>query len=309
MKDGDRYIDIPVAIINQIEGSNQPNKDFSNPENLSFVRRFFLSDSITGQAVQSDTHGCQSFDAVPNAVTYLAHSRFYAIGITGESDRVNRPYYVLEYRQVKKVDNDSYPLVDVSYSSLYSLEMPTFYTVWLILLILTLVVAAIVSCSRVWIWLLHHPSNTPEAIPNRGSLLVKAVVYILLQSFGIALFYYLVLLSMYVYIFYKWQKGIYLLLPVTDVSPGAYTAFYTLFGVCAGCLLSSNLWMILRQSQTDIYFIDWEKKAFYTKRLHLNAMVQSVWRTLLVGNEYNEFTTERFLNFNLTVFFAGLFLM
>jgi hypothetical protein len=216
---------------------------------------------------------------------------------------------VLEYKQVKKVDNNSYSLVDVSYQSLYSLEMPTFYTVWLILLILMLVIAAIVSCSRIWIWLLYHPPNIPEAIPDRGSRLVKAVAYILLQTFGISLFYYLIFLSTYVYIFYKWQKGVYLLLPSTEVTPGAYTAFYTLFGLCAGCVLLSNLSMVLRQSHTDIYFIDWEKKQFFTKRLHLNAVVQSVWRTLLVGNEYNEFTTQRLLNFNLTCFFAGLFLV
>lgn len=41
----------------------------------------------------------------------------------------------------------------------------------------------------------------------------------------------------------------------------------------------------------------------------MKKRVQSVWRTLLVGNEYNELTTVRWVFFDLTLFFTGFLLV
>lgn len=49
MLNGEEFIDIPIAISNLKSDSNQyPNKDKLGPENLSFVRRFIITDAVTG---------------------------------------------------------------------------------------------------------------------------------------------------------------------------------------------------------------------------------------------------------------------
>ena len=77
------------------------------------------------------------------------------------------------------------------------------------------------------------------------------------MAVGLALFAFLVILSFYIYAFYKWQKGVFMLLPSEDEYPERYVAFYVIFAICCFLILLSNVVAIFRQSFSDIFFIDW----------------------------------------------------
>ena len=225
--------------------------------------------------------------------------------------RIKRPYVVLEYDSVstQAVLSTARQTVDISYKTVNFGQPST--TVWLVFLIIFLVVAAIVSFMRAYSWFILYPSNVPrDAVASRSSKLFWSAVWVTTETFGLCLTAFLVVLTSYVFVFYKWPKEeVFLLLPSESDYPGVYRAFYVVFGVTCGLVLLSNLLAILRQTQGDIFFIDWEQSRFPSKRLTSSLWVQSVWRTLLVANEYNELTVARWVFFDITIFFMGFLLV
>jgi meckelin len=74
----------------------------------------------------------------------------------------------------------------------------------------------------------------------------------------------------------------------------------------------------------EVFFVDWEKTEIQRPEeldarlrnrnklmedVRLNKSKTSVWRTLLIANEFNELQTFRIVSVEWTIFFTGLFLI
>lgn len=265
LKDGNRFIDVPVAIQSDVSERQYDEETLKSGKNIQFYRRFYLIDRATGIAARSDDDkidnpDCKIVEAhgKPNIIRLATTIRFYLDTQTTSIDRFSRPYLYIKYTSSAKETGP----VAFSYRSVYFMNMPVFYNAFLGILIASLVIAAIVIWARIWIWTVLNPleasmDGKDSAIPDRGNRMVKASLYIIIETFGLSLFFFLSILSFYVYAFYKWQKGVFMLLPSEDEYPEKYVGFYVIFSLCVFLVLLSNIIAIFRQSFSDILFIDW----------------------------------------------------
>lgn len=265
IKANDQYYDIPVAVDYLNPGKSQ--EDVRTLNGITFTKRFFIVDTLSGVAAKSAPYEfdrcsgkCVGDDCVPQEVRFLEKVVFFTeASDSGNGVASKRPYLYLKYstsfRSSSGVYTNQQPTL--SYSSVYMYSNKTFWTTWLVLLILALVAGAIVALTRICIWTMNYPSGMPSIIPDRSSKLLKTIAFVIMETFGIVLFIYLMILTLYIYIFYKWQTQFYFVLPSQAQFPEEYTAFKWLFWITFTLILSTNFIAMFRQSFVDIYFIDW----------------------------------------------------
>lgn len=263
LKDGNKFIDIPVAIQSDVSDKQYDDNDLKNAKGLQFFRRFYLIDRITGIATRTDDDVidnpiCGSLETnKPNVVRIATTIKLYLDSQVGSIERFSRPYLFIKYSSSAKQSGS----VQVNYRSVYFMNMPTFYNAFLGILIAILVIAGVVIGVRIWVWTVLNPAEAAgdrdSAIPNRASRMIKMIFYVVSETIGLALFIFLCILTFYIYAFYKWQKGVFMLLPSEDEYPEKYAGFYAIFAICCFLVLVSNVVAIFRQSFSDIFFIDW----------------------------------------------------
>ena len=271
LKDGDVYIPIPIAT--SYLNPSVSVDDITAGRNLKLTHRFFIVDRSTGtEPLSSDgflnfypasSNGVMGNFALkecetlgtrkPTFVRYLKKITFYLDSWSDPIDRITRPFFFFEYDSVSTTSSSG--TVKLSYQSVFNNELHGLDVACIVLLIIACIIALIISLVRIWIWVKLYPAVT--IIPDRTSRLFWAVLYILLETFGLILYIYLIIITMYVYTFFKWQKGVTILLPNEYFYPYRYTQFYILFGFVCGFVLISNLMGLLRQSVCDIFFLDW----------------------------------------------------
>lgn len=271
LKDGSKYVDVPVVIESEFSEKKYNDEDLKKANNLQFHRRFYLIDRATGIVAPTDddnldTKECKTLQSIrPNVVKFASTIRLYLDSQENAIDKFSRPYLYIKYSNSRSSSNST----QFTYRSIYFVNMPTFYNAFLGILIAFLVVAALISAGRIYIWQKLYPvgatTGPKPAIKNRGSQLVKTSIFVIMETFGIALFIFLVVLTFYVYAFYKWQKGVFMLLPSEDEYSSYYSPFYALFAICIFLVLCTNVFAIFRQSFSDLIFIDWVGKEINRK--------------------------------------------
>lgn len=280
LKDGNKFFDVPVAIQSDVSEKQYDDSDLKNAKGLQFYRRFYLIDRITGIAARTDddiidSPDCRTMDSLkPNIVRIATTIRFYLDSQVGSIERFSRPYLFIKYSSSAKETGP----VTASYRSVYFMNMPTFYNAFLGILIAMLVAAGVVTGVRIWIWTVLNPAEAggdkDSAIPNRSGKMIKTVLFVTTETFGLALFIFLCIMTFYVYAFYKWQKGVFMLLPSEDEYPEKYAGFYTIFAICCFLVLVTNIVAIFRQSFSDIFFIDWVRNLQRGTSCDLGAKIE-----------------------------------
>lgn len=133
MKDGDKYVDVPVAISNmKTDSGTYPNKDKTGPEDLRFVRRFLITDAHSGITVNaspscpnptlelpnlrqynsqknirlpSSSTVIQNIKSAPKPdyITFLSQS-ILLVGSQDDPSQIKKPYLLLTYKQKRRDD-------------------------------------------------------------------------------------------------------------------------------------------------------------------------------------------------------------
>lgn len=263
LKDGNKFVDVPVVIESEDSGKKYSADDLKSAKNLQFYRRFYLIDRATGIEAPTDddnmdTPECRKLESRdPNVVRFASTIKFYLDSQENSIDRFSRPYLYIKYSSTRTSSSSA----AVSYRSIYYMNMPTFYKAFLGILIAILVVATVVIAVRIWIWVKMYPveltTGQNPIIAGRTGKLINTSIYVIVETYGLALFFFLVVMSFYIYAFYKWQKDVFMLLPSEDEYVSEYVGFYVIFAICCFLILMSNIIAILRQSFSDILFIDW----------------------------------------------------
>ena len=122
---------------------------------------------------------------------------------------------------------------------------------------------------------------------------------------------WLLVLTTFIFCFYKFQQTVYLLLPSSgsDTS-GLYKSFEALFYtnyslmVVAIIIFTFNL-----ANSVDFFLIDWEKEKELGKfEMGKNKKEVSIWRKVLLVNELYELAVSRIINIETVSLFSLLFL-
>lgn len=199
----------------------------------------------------------------------------------------------------------------------------------------------------------YYPSNCNHIYPSgRGSILLSIATWVVFENLGVIMYVFLLGLTWFWYMFFKWQRAASLILGSPTFEPSSYRVFYISFWVCLAASFIGIVSRIVRGSKVDIFMLDWEKERFTKMRGAIRGKqdakrapateksentltkkekeksqtlltevdeenkanssikrVRSVWRSLLIGNEFNEMTLKRFIDSHLLIFIVGMFLL
>lgn len=103
------------------------------------------------------------------------------------------------------------------------------------------------------------PQLSDDPIAKCQYTIVKAFIT-LLNNFSQLFFWFLVIISGYWFVFFKWQEQVYILLPEVNHSNSLYYSFDVVFGLVLSTKLIILLYKIyFEQCSIDIFLVDWER--------------------------------------------------
>lgn len=135
-----------------------------------------------------------------------------------------------------------------------------------------------------------------------------------ITTWSFTMYYFLMLMTGYWFVFYKLQTKIYEFIPEKEEDDRVYYYYKFCFWFVSIGMLYYFMYMIYDQSSIDVFFIDWERRRLYNKDDlknesnnnqggkfdEIEKMEQqskgSIWRTLLIANEFNEMFGSRYIN-------------
>eukprot|EP00286_Rhodomonas_abbreviata_P022215 CAMPEP_0181293250 /NCGR_PEP_ID=MMETSP1101-20121128/2965_1 /TAXON_ID=46948 /ORGANISM="Rhodomonas abbreviata, Strain Caron Lab Isolate" /LENGTH=1131 /DNA_ID=CAMNT_0023397825 /DNA_START=397 /DNA_END=3793 /DNA_ORIENTATION=- len=329
---------VPVILINYRDTRNNP----PNPNNVLVEhewmelgvgqrgelaldqvvlhRRFFIWDNIGGRKVEDTDTTEQGEDGQPirtdPVVIRWAKKIQLRISLqpddtetqVDESLRMFPPQLVIEYEQqmsstVPKVetepgsDAEDFRFHKVYFTSHYTRDLTYYWYITMILFIVLCVCIVILFFVK-------------AAVHNQQSSLKPLELGIDLLGV-IANFFFVFLLAMsgYWFVFFKMQAAVKVLLPRED----PHVAYLSVLIASTICKVFQVMLLVYKQCNVHIFFIDWEKEkegggdveGKEEKPIHPDV---SVWRSILIANEWCEMQGERHTDVDFTLMFLLLFL-
>ncbi|EAR82292.2 meckelin (macronuclear) [Tetrahymena thermophila SB210] len=218
----------------------------------------------------------------------------------------SQAYIKVNYQQLQATSTSTTTVnFSVSYQSTGS-SLDNFWLVIKIFFAIYLVLVFLWCLARFYIWTMYNPRTDGQQrmMPNYTVKFLWNIFVIICDCYGEALIFFLFILSAALYIIAKASTSPNFIMPPRFSDSQIYTSFIICcaFGFAFKLIATFNL--ILKQSNCQIYFLDWEPKK---KFLHQEEdKGQSSWRTLFVANEFNELAVYRIVSIEWTLFFMAM---
>ena len=269
------YVDVPVVFADYRNANQQnPNADRGNFDNFLYSRRYFLVDSVSG--VEGTTEADLK-TKVPLLIRILSKATLYikSFGNKGADDpsqeRLNngilrKPYVYLEYRTIEATKRKEE--TSCKFEVIYAPDRSDFDRFNLAMLITFNVVAALITVFKMIIWYMYNP---PQFLPE--NFLSKFVLRFLINLYTIwsfCMFWYLLSVTGYWFVFYKWQNFAFIFMPTRDEDRRIYFLYRIVFWLMFGGLMlqafvaSAHQMLVYDQSEYDFFFLDWERNKYDT---------------------------------------------
>ena len=310
---GSTFVPIPVRVVNLITGSasNQPNK--LRPTNSLcdtgdiLVRRFFLVDLISGL-----TSGATG---LPVVMRYASEISLEVAQTKGNVRNIYPPVLTIQYTEtIPPTPGSGGTIVSYQVHGRFTSDLKTFFQTLFGFFIAGVVVTGLLFVLTYINWNTRNSRSLALTVSStsiggiNGRVLIEMAV-MLLHSWVLVFFPFTVLVTWYGFVFFKLQSSPAVLLPSMDdiysvTSP--YYSFTVMLHVLTFFQLSYIGMLVYRQSNADIFFLDWEPSKTRNGEKKGNV---SVWRTILVANEYSEMQTKRKTDIRFTLFFIVLVLI
>lgn len=311
-KDSGNYTDIPIVLKNAQSSSNVAvNQHEFDTANLYYERRFFLYDQVSG------IEGAASVFTTtkPTYVQYLASATIIVNKVASSDKNIYRPYVYLvyDYASQSSVDDGTILTAKGSYKSTYISSNKDFFSNATIIFGVMHILVFIIWFTRFYIWTNYNP-----AIAHQESYCTKAIAYwfmIGIESWAFIGFIFQFFISMYWFVFFKLQTRLYVFMPEESIDASSYKNFTVVFWIVLAFTCFTWVCDTWKQTDVDIFFIDWEKQKMVNQEIHKKMLNDpdvnkgSVWRSLLVANEYNEMVCERYINVELLFLLYGMFMV
>lgn len=296
--DGDdgRFVPVPVQNLNYkdekgfaINANKQP--DDTADDFLS--HRFFLYDFQSGVAVG---------ESKPKAYRY---AETITLTIRTQKSKVKGIYPPL--LSISYVDTQSLRNTSVQFHATYASDTTKFWATAMALFIIACGIAGCRVVLQTYTW--QRRSTRNEEI---GAAVWHTLTHLATCSaanFARASFSVLLAMCAYFLVFFKLQSTVYLMLPEVNYHAfakkmDAYYPFRVLLPLSFSLQLASVLHKVYVQTQIQLLFIDWEKpraKVIDVDSAKSQNAPISIWRTILVANEWKRLQVARRSSFELTV--------
>lgn len=270
------------------------------------VRRFFLFDSVGGK-VNSATP------------SYLRYARTMSLEMRiqdSQSSKAYVPVLTIEYDGTSRADyisGSTEQEVSYRFAARYTMSLEDFYITLEGFFIFACTMFGFLCMARGHHYLARHKrpiTDTAQMFQGyQPGLNIRTFLngsVIVLHSWVIIFFPFMILLCWYFFVFFKLQNRVSILLPAqVDIWSfgNPYNIFVSMLHILAFFQLTWVVFLIVRQCYADIFFIDWEQPRPKSTR------AVSVWRRILAVNEWNEMLTMRRTNINFTLFWIAFFLI
>lgn len=322
---------VPVIISNYEEKGRKPNKPLTDDkavqlgvdsgqdvlDKVVLHRRFMLWDNISGKRIRDTTKpAASSVDAQksekPDVVRW---AKYVELRITlqkndkdtpiDESIRMYPPQLIIQYQQqmtstvprqtlVQGDIQEKMRYAEVEFRSTYTQELVRFWDVMMGLFI-------------AWIILMVIHGGLKLSVRSQiNALTWDCVLSDVLGAVSDWLFWGIFLVAGYWFFFFKLQSEVEALLPLSNPHPD----FLIIVIVSGWCKIVHVALLIYAQCNVDIFFIDFEKEPLGSDiKEEIDALPNiSVWRSILIGNEWCEMQTERHTDIDFTLMFLLFFL-
>lgn len=248
-------------------------------ENYRAVRRFFMNDNYTSnEIVQHIKSFTVTFNLKPN-----------------DKHKIYPPIFTIEYLQVHRGDlekNDfsvNFDLETVStpkysFKVVYLKGMNSFWQAVIIVFCLCLAIGLVYYFVNIIMFIRTY------AIDGLRSSVFVGIFGYFFDLMGTILFIVSFALSIYVFIFFKFQTSSFICLPEED----DFMLLIPVLLVALGLKLIGVIFMIILKSSTNVFIIDWETPKE-------EDIPISGWRRIMVANEWNRILTVRHYNLPFTL--------
>jgi meckelin len=318
-KKNNEYSPVPVRIVNLISEGRNPNAKLPvvplcDTDDI-IVKRFFLWDIVSG-VTEVNSRGGKTVETI----RYADYISLEASLVTNKFARIYPPVLTIRYREVNPAEWNNAPQDTVYFSMYYTMNNTEFFTNFRIFFILIMVITGLFFALRYRHWQQRNSRVVTTAVLttdlggfNMSTLTEMALIAT--NTWTLVFFPVQICISWYFFAFFKIQAAPSVLLPPQNSIYSVDSPYY-IFTVNLHVMFFFQLWyvlvMVYRQCRADMFFIDWEPmpskpKAGDTHTSSHNTV--SVWRTILVANEFTELQTVRKTDIRFTLFFLAFALI
>jgi meckelin len=319
-----QLLPVPVRIVNyRASDGTRPNMNTNNAAESDdvFVNRFFLVDTASGLSNPG---------SLPDVARYAARINLLIKSQTEIPSRITYPILTVEYHErLTSVLTGPMAFDTLRIEVEYTGDSPGYTSSFIVLAFVLLGASLIWSCLRFTGWRRMNSRSFIEATVTWDQMVLYALYVV--NAAALFFFWFLFIACAYWLCYFKLAETVYILLPLSRplYSDNYYSWYFVALWLIWIAYIVRVLHAVLRQLQTDIFFIDWEKSngaLFKTgqdfelglarqqvqKQLggassdgltqHKFAPV-SAWRTIFAAHEWIKLTTMRRSNAGLTFTF------
>jgi len=337
---GHKMVPVPIRIVNMktsLSGTvtstvpiNQlyP-KDLLCDTNDQLVKRFFLFDVVSGITTSSST----TFEI-------MRYGSYFHLQVALDPNKIRKiyaPVLTVYYEEVTAPTpsqvHDGYAYtVPVEVDGTYTMSMTSFKKTMYVFFVLTIIFASLYWLCRVYYWNLRHTRSPTiqglQAIAIGGSVSFQSVLEIAVigaSAWNNFFFPFTLIITWYFFLFFKVQYRPYVFMPPQYdiyIPTSPYYVFVVNLYLMAFFQLFIVIALVVKQCRSDIFFIDWEPfKTVNTQRQRDATTGKSksgapqtegkvsVWRSIMVANEWAEMQTVRKTDIRFTLFWIAFFLL
>ena len=313
------YAIVPIRITNiartttSLTNQKTPTVPLCDADDV-LTTRFFLYDVVSGTTSINSKNVPQV-----SVVRYASYISIEASLVTDKFARIYAPVMTITYKEVKPDAWGKDPSSSVEFSMYYTMNMGVFDSNFRTFFIVIMVCTGLFFALRYRNWQVRNSRVITSAVltTDLGGFNMSTIMEMCLiasTTWVLVFFPVTVCICWYFFTFFKIQTAPSVLLPAeADVysTSSPYYLFVVNLHVMAFFQLYAVCMMIYRQVKADLFFIDWEPlptRQAPTAAGSSKATV-SVWRTILVANEWTELQTVRKTDIRFTLFFLGFILL
>jgi meckelin len=319
-----QLLPVPVRIVNyRAADGTRPNTNVNNAAEVDdvFMSRFFLVDTASGLTNPG---------SLPDVVRYASRISLLIKGQTESPSRISYPILTVEYHERLSSSLSGAMAYDTLRVEVeYTGDSPGYTSSFIVLAFVLLGASLMWSCLRFTGWRRMNSRSFLEATVTWDQMILYGLYVI--NAAALFFFWFLFIACAYWLCYFKLAETVYILLPVNrpTFSDNYYSWYFVALWIIWIAYIVRVSHAVIRQLQTDIFFIDWEKSSgalFKTgqdfelglarqqvqKQLgaissdgltHHKFAPVSAWRSIFAAHEWIKLTTLRRSNAGLTFTF------
>ncbi|KAF7993147.1 hypothetical protein HCN44_005928 [Aphidius gifuensis] len=254
------FNDKQKKLIHQLPVFVEQNNNVNSIKKWQLIKKFFTLDTVTGYSTIIESVNSSYYKSSELIVIRYLKSLKILIKLQDERGKIYPPIFIVNYGELKTSDIKNNIDVSIDYEIVFSLTDDRFNHIIFIASGILIGIAIIFGILKM---LSYHRRNDTK---NNLYIIIWFIIYCL-GSIGNVLIIVTLSCCIYIFIFYKGQSILHILLPDNDDE--------WIIKICTiiafGSKLVEVLVLIWNLRKINIFFIDWEQPRNLQSNLHIDS--------------------------------------